>query len=170
MKNQLQNNINEEERFDLRIPRSSDSLNQDGINVDFDHFHHINREKREMYSPPPCNFKRCAFDIPDVNRNATTAKQTSETAIVHQRPANCEDLKLIGHVLSGFYLVQPNQSNIANYNNKIRMVYCDFSLKKFQSSKNLTGKAICFQIKSKYLNFTMEIIVQIETNNLVLVF
>jgi len=128
MRNQFQNKNNNEEQFDFRIPRSSDFLNHNG-NVDFDRFHPINREKREMvYSPPPCNFKRCAFDMPEVNRNATTAaKQTSETAIL-QRPASCEDLKLIGHGLSGFYLV------------------------------------------SKYLNFTMQIIVQIETNNLILVF
>ncbi|MFO0089803.1 MAG: hypothetical protein ACK518_03285 [bacterium] len=136
--NQKQNTKNEEERFDLRFPRSADPLN-DNSNVEFGDFYPKNREKRELlYSPPPCYIRQCAFDITDnARRNTSTAKNISATIV--KRPASCEDLKLIGHLLSGFYLIQPNQSDTINFKNKIRIVYCDFSLKKFQLSKNITG-------------------------------
>jgi len=137
--NQEQNQRNEEERFDLRLPRSADPLN-DNSNVEFDGLYPKNREKREiLYSPPPCYIKQCAFDISDNEKRNTSKTKNISTAIV-KRPASCEDLKAIGHLLSGFYLIQPNQSDTTNFNNKIRIVYCDFSLKKFQLSKNLTGK------------------------------
>ena len=71
-------------------------------------------------------------------RNQKQNKKNEEEPIV-KRPASCEDLKLMGHLLNGFYFVQPNESNMNNFNNKIRMVYCDFSVKKAQSSQNLPG-------------------------------
>ena len=86
-----------------------------------------NREKREIKSIPLCAIKACAFDT-----KGTTSPKPNE------KPANCEDLKSIGHNLNGFYLVQGKRDEIT-LKSKVETIYCDFN-KQRQSSKNLIGK------------------------------
>lgn len=69
-----------------------------------------------------------------------------------QKPTNCDELKLMGHTLNGFYLVQRKQDNIY-LKGKMETVYCDFiSFSELiqPSNTNTAGKIFCLQKKSVY--------------------
>lgn len=90
---------------------------------------HHKRKKRETLSPPPqCSIKACAFDMSTKSKN------------VVKKPSSCEDLKLIGHSLSGFYLIQATGEDNSTLTNKILTVYCDFTVKKLPTTLKLKGK------------------------------
>ncbi len=98
------------------------------------------REKRQiMYPPPQCHKGPCAFDLSTRDNINSTRNKTSTERLV-KKPASCEDLKSIGHFLSGFYLIEANQQANLSLTKKILTVFCDFSLKKLQSSTNQKGK------------------------------
>lgn len=98
-----------------------------------------NREKREIKSTSLCSIKACAFDT----------KRTS-SSVAKEKPANCEDLKSIGHTLNGFYLVQGKiDDKIPQIGSKVETIYCDFN--KRQSSENLAGNMTNINKKIIYL-------------------
>ena len=98
---------------------------------------HHKREIREtLNSPPQCSIKACAFDM------------STKSKIVVKKPSSCEDLKLIGHSLSGFYLIQATGEYNNTLTNKIMTVYCDFTVKKLQTALNLKGEIVINLFKS----------------------
>ena len=55
--------------------------------------------------------------------NQLLSSADDERAIVTPPPASCADLAQLGNRIAGFYLVLDEESN-----NRIKTVYCDFSL------------------------------------------
>jgi len=121
--------------FENRFQRSVDILEK---NIDEpDYIYSPKRDKRQLYSPAPCNPKvTCAFDTSD-NDTKIASKMISQTKVT--KPTSCDDLKSMGHMLNGFYLVEADQTN-TSLTNIIQTVYCDFSLKKLQASTKLKSK------------------------------
>ncbi len=94
----------------------------------------------DYFPSPECNLKACRFDINDQDDQNDKPK----TKIIYKnsnviKPTSCEDLKSMGHSLSGFYLIKANDQNEASLTNKLLTVFCDFSLKKLKSSMKLNG-------------------------------
>jgi len=89
-----------------------------------------NREKREIKSTPLCAIKACAFDM----------KETT-SSVANEKPANCEDLKSIGHTLNGFYLVQGNRDTIT-LKSKVETIYCDFNKRPSSVAGNINRKLL----------------------------
>ncbi len=133
----------EEDIFSLKRDAINQKIGKDILSSTESGYHltQHNIEKRQLlYSPPQCIIKPCAFDLSYQENKNNSTKNKITTELVVKKPASCEDLKILGHSLSGFYMIETNLPNNINLTNKILTVFCDFSLKKLKSSVNLKGK------------------------------
>ena len=88
------------------------------------------REKRELKSTVLCPIGSCAYDT-----------KGSETLANNKKPANCEDLKTMGHTLNGFYLVQGKRDTIT-LKSKVETIYCDFNKRLSSVAGNINRKLL----------------------------
>lgn len=88
------------------------------------------QEKREVKPLSTCTTGLpCASDTETVGNSASTVATIT-------MPANCEDLKSMGHTLNGFYMVQGNRGKIT-LSSQVETIFCDFG--KTHPSGNQAG-------------------------------